>query len=266
MDLKELEKKPKAACEKCEKHFKTLERNRKKVADLEAKAADNADLQIDLKFAKEDLRNSQWKYDALCLTRDGWYEKITKERNRIRAYAECVPTVMKDFCANMVASWDNWDKQARDRARAALEKYYAIDKQMIELRNSGKAASDEYKALESETFALRRDNGGLNSRRGYMHTWEWALKMKGEASRSDDDIHKSNVAVAEDFVRDLYMRVAAITGTVESWEGLRLAIDGRGLNGEVTGKEGKCKVQTVGAGGYNIQRFHYRCLTHAVNG
>ena len=264
MDLKELEDKYNAACEKCEKYVKTLERNRKKVADIEAKASADAGLLMSLKFSKDDLRKSQVKYDALCCSRDEWREMIAREKNRIAEYAVSVPVVMKDFCENIVKAWDKWDMQARDCARIALEKWYAIEKRMVELRNGGETASEEYKALDKETFALRLHNGGFNARRGYMRMWEWSSQMRVAANRRDEDIHNGNVTVAENFVRDLYMKVAAVTGTVVSWKGLHLAQDGRGLDGIVTGKDGKCKVQTVGAGGYNIQRFHYRCLTRAL--
>lgn len=36
------------------------------------------------------------------------------------------------------------------------------------------------------------------------------------------------------------------------------------LNGFIVGTRGTAKVQTIGAGGYNIQCFHFRTLINAV--
>jgi len=266
MELKELEMKHKAACEKADKYAKTVEKHRAKVQKLTVKVEESGDCDstYDLKWAREDLRNAEWKLASLQSTCRSWYDKIVKERERIRQYAECVPEVMHTFCANMVEVWDKYDKAARDRSREGLNKFYAVDRKMCELRNKRMTDTDEYKALESETFKLRLDYGGHTSRKGYMQIWSWVEKIRTESKVTDEEIHAANVKTAEDLVRDLYFRVADITGTIESWSGLVLAPNGRGLDGIVTGKEGTCKVQTIGAGGYNIQRFHFRCLTHKV--
>lgn len=33
----------------------------------------------------------------------------------------------------------------------------------------------------------------------------------------------------------------------------------------IQGENGKCKIETIYAGGYNIQCLHYRVLVHKVN-
>lgn len=69
----------------------------------------------------------------------------------------------------------------------------------------------------------------------------------------------------EDFVErdkelkyiDLVEKVKAICGTITDASFLRMGEKGE-LNGYIEGESGRAKVQTFGAGGYNIQRFHYR--------
>lgn len=263
MELKELEKKLNDAEERVSKYAHTVERNRAKVERLRNGVKDEGS-EFDLKFAEEDLQRSEWKLEELKGSRDNWAKKVSEEKERIRQYAECVPSVMHEFCDGIVKAWDGFDKAARDKAKVTLERYYTINHSMCEYRNMRKTDCAEYKELENQMNELILKNVGYNSRRGKMRPWEFGNKIREIAKRTDEEIHAKNVSDAEELVRELYFRVAAITGTVETWSGLHVAQDGHGLDGIVTGKEGTCKVQTVGAGGYNIQRFHFRCLTHKV--
>ncbi len=60
------------------------------------------------------------------------------------------------------------------------------------------------------------------------------------------------------------IRVYNIVG--EKITGSELIIDSRSgdVNGLIWSDKGKAKVQTIGAGGYNIQCYHFRCLVHEV--
>lgn len=80
--------------------------------------------------------------------------------------------------------------------------------------------------------------------------------------QTKDQIHNENVRSAEATVMDLYNRVNAITGEVTDWDGIRWG--GKALNGEVHGKLGSVRVESILAGGYNIQRLHIRVLVHEI--
>lgn len=80
--------------------------------------------------------------------------------------------------------------------------------------------------------------------------------------RTDEEIRKANARDARGFVIDLFYRIRDITGEVTSWAGIHCG--GNALNGIVQGKEGRAKVETILAGGYNIQRLHVRVLVHSI--
>ena len=59
-------------------------------------------------------------------------------------------------------------------------------------------------------------------------------------------------------------RTTAITGKITDASGLRIGAK-EDLNGYIIGEKGTAKVQTIGAGGYNIQCFHFRTLINEMN-
>lgn len=84
--------------------------------------------------------------------------------------------------------------------------------------------------------------------------------------KTDEQIHRSNENDARVMIIDLYNRVKAITGEVTDWSGIRYSAGNNFnavLNGIVIGKEGRARVESILAGGYNIQRLHIRVLVHS---
>ena len=86
-------------------------------------------------------------------------------------------------------------------------------------------------------------------------------------SKSDEQRHDDNVQLAENLIIDLIYRVRTITGEITDWSDI-LASAGTGgftvLNGTVIGKEGIAFVESITAGGYNIQQLHIRVLVHSI--
>ena len=62
----------------------------------------------------------------------------------------------------------------------------------------------------------------------------------------------------------LIKRVNKVVGTIVGSISLYVGVNGE-LNGVIEGVNGKCKIETIYAGGYNIQCLHYRVLVHKVN-
>ena len=58
-------------------------------------------------------------------------------------------------------------------------------------------------------------------------------------------------------------RTNAIVGTITDATNLKIGRKGD-LNGFIIGERGKAKVETIGAGGYNIQCYHFRTLINKI--
>lgn len=69
---------------------------------------------------------------------------------------------------------------------------------------------------------------------------------------------KENHQAVESLVLDLQNRIAYKVGEITDYSHLTVGM--KALNGSVTGKLGTCRVESILAGGYNIQRLHVRVL------
>lgn len=163
-------------------------------------------------------------------------------------------------------------KREVEETKSTLAKYEKqlageIEKESLfvrEIPESMKAMQDELVEKWDEWDIARRDK--IRKDRNEMEYKAWCRKYNQyEKSvlryKSDEEIHQANMKDAKYFIIDLYNRVRAITGEVTDWSGVHAA--GTALNGFIIGKEGRAEVESILAGGYNIQRLHVRVLVHS---
>ena len=142
---------------------------------------------------------------------------------------------------------NQWKVRAINYYKEALDNYKEEKKQLI---NYG-VGSDEYKRKKLE----------LIEKYG-----KWI--MGDLALRSPKDAHEQIVKTIE---RDgeakekmLIKRVNKEVGSIVKAISLSVGVNGE-LNGYIKGENGTCRIETIYAGGYNIQCLHYRVLVHKVN-
>jgi hypothetical protein len=104
----------------------------------------------------------------------------------------------------------------------------------------------KYKELGYKTFIQRYSR----SRWDYLR------------SHNEQDFREENEKAAENWILDLYNRIKRETGEIVTWD--NITATPKGLNGYIKGKLGAVNVETIMAGGYNIQRLHYRVILHKV--
>lgn len=149
-----------------------------------------------------------------------------------------MPKVLVEFKNNLIERWDRYDEWKKAQIR---------------------------KECESEPDYYDREN---------YRTWHREMREKwGQGWHefayytTTEQIHKANVQAAETIVLNLLERTVEIAGKITDCQCLRVDVDNQGysiINGIVIGEKGKARVESIGAGGYNIQRYHVRVLVKEV--
>ncbi len=149
-----------------------------------------------------------------------------------------IPEVIKEFAKDLEDRWNRYDMWKKEEIRREMKEEPAY----------------------REREAYREFQRKMNEKWGrgwYEFAWY----------TTEDQIKKNNKAAVDSLVLNLVNRTIEIAGTIKDAKGLRLDRDNNGytiINGLVIGEKGKARVESIGAGGYNIQRYHIRVLVKEV--
>lgn len=160
------------------------------------------------------------------------YEKQLAAEEAKNATLNQLPEALIEFKNQLIDRWDRYDEWKKN----------AI-------------CEDMKKEREFESY------------KDYKHMMyeKWGRNYRDAAYISSEDIHKSNVKDAETLVLNLVSRVTERVGQITDTQYLRLDRDNAGysiINGRIIGTKGTVRIESIGAGGYNIQRYHIRVLVH----
>ena len=150
-----------------------------------------------------------------------------------------------------------------------LEKVNAENKKIMQMPEQLKELYEQVKAELIKSNKEFRDAVRKDYRR-YANkemTWEEMEKKYNRTNwyeikeQTDEEIVKEATKDAKTYILDLVSRVENKVGQITNWE---LYINGNHLNGTVTGTKAKAKVETIIAGGYNIQCLHNIVLVNRI--
>ena len=85
--------------------------------------------------------------------------------------------------------------------------------------------------------------------------------------KSSEAIHNNNVNYAKTLIFDLIDRTKDVIGNILSWKNITITYGTHNipvLNGYVEGEKGKAILESIYAGGYNVQKLHIRVLIKKV--
>lgn len=174
----------------------------------------------------EDIKGATDKLAEAEEIAANWRAKLEKQVELEDKIAHEMPEIFRQLRDELAKSWTEYDMERKSRWLEVRAKYQA-----------GKLSREEYRKM-------------------YKYSQEMEL------SKTEEEFYKINLKEAELFIVDLYNRVKAITGEITDWGNIHYG--GKALNGWVEGKNGKAKVESILAGGYNIQRLHIRVLVHEI--
>ena len=181
----------------------------------------------EIEYLQADIVRGEKEIDATKETLVKYEAQLTGEIAKEETLLTEIPEIFNRLRDDLVAEWDRWDLERRDQL------------------------ADEYNRLGYTEFF----------KKGHTRA-DYEFRFK-----TTTQIHNANVQDAKALILDLYYRVKGITGEVTDWAGISTEIGTHGfavLNGIVVGKEGRAKVESIYAGGYNIQRLHIRVLVHSI--
>lgn len=242
----------------------------------------------------EDANERRWlDYDVRHLHED--IERGTKEISEIRAslekYTEQLNAELEKAASRNVPAivnfLENWKSRMFNYYNMGLEPCYKMKTELkalvINLRGlryctpEYDEALKPYRALKDE---YDEKTCGRFEEVEYINRWgkkatkmvkveegEWEyLKPYNNFDSYEQATARLNADLRAEADRKydfIIERVNAICGTITDASGLKVGAKGD-LNGNIIGERGTAHVQTIGAGGYNIQCFHFRTLIHEV--
>lgn len=200
----------------------------KKQKQIEKAKEDNEKywLEVDIRSLEDDIKRGKKEIEAKKETLTKYELQLKGELEKESLYVKEMPSQFKQLQEALVERWNEWNK---NRKATLIEKYKELG----------------YKSFIKE----------------YSYNDYDFMKI------DDKKLEATNEKEAKALIIDLYNRVKVITGEVESWEDVHATQGAQGmvvLNGTVKGKEGVAQVESILAGGYNIQRLHIRVLVKAL--
>lgn len=203
-------------------------------------------------------RTNNWEaYDNFKFV-ENWLSRIYsyKDENDVRHYGNERNTFESEKIEKVKKAIETWNER--------LVKENLIQNKIQNLPESLKSMS-EYLNQEWSEYEINRKYF-LKQEYEKLRYTEFFKKYSCEAynhtHKSDEEIRKEVEREVKYSILDLLNRVSEVAGEIEDWNNVRWL--GKALNGTLKGSKNNVSVETILAGGYNIQRLHYRVLVHKI--
>ena len=154
---------------------------------------------------------------------------------------------------------DAWETKSMELYVATVPAYLKANEEFNKRYAALAAQIFDRSATHEERMEKRAERNALcESHRkewGWIDTYIYRGELETERLRKDLDREAER---KYDYIID---RTNAIVKEITDASNLYISDNGE-LNGYIIGTGGTAEVRTIGAGGYNIQRFHFRTLVH----
>lgn len=218
-----------------------LEKLNKKMERIKAAQATNWEVNP-YYYHEEDIKRTGRDIEAVKKALADYREKLNAEREK--AGSRNVP-VITEFL-------ENWKTETRKFYIEQVQKYNEAYKEYSEKRtalNWFNQTGETRKRMHKEWESLKEK---FEDEWGWLTEYLYAGEL--ELDRLERDL-KNEADRKYDFIIE---RTNAIVGQIT--DASNLYIMHFELNGKIKGTKGTAYVQTISAGGWNIQRYHFRTL------
>ena len=221
MKINELKERLEKAKLNLAKAEKSLEKHEAKLASLKPNT-------YEYEWEEYEVRHARNLVEEKANTVKNWEKKIVKAEEEEQSLNE-MPKAFLEAKAQLIEEWVAYDIAQRERIKAIKAEYYKDANTVTEIREASRKYREVVKYSTEEAY-----------------------------SKTDEQFYKMEEKNATECLVDLYNRVRAITGKILDASNIRWG--GKCLDGYIIGEQGTAEVETIGAGGYNIQRYHLRTL------
>lgn len=203
----------------------------------------------DIKGAKRKLRDAE-------IILGNWEAKLQKEIDK-DDFISTIPQALKDFL-------ESWKQKAYDWHIQRYEKFVTFKEDLYKREAE---AIDKFKNIPYRERWAKMEELGLDNISRRLLNFGGTVIVKMNEYRNEAERLAYLDRVLEDEKRrkaiDLINRINDVVGEITDASNLKVN-DKLNLDGIIQGTKANAKVETIGAGGYNIQCFHYRTLVHEV--
>lgn len=238
---------------------KRIEGKEKELAKLEKK------MERILKAQASNWENNPYYYSEYDLNRTT--RELEKTKKGLAEYQEALVketekansrniTVIIEFLDAWKERMSKYYVESLLKYIEAREEWHRVDSEYSDKWQYmwNEASKEEYKAF---TDAHRR------AEKNFYSSWNWLITYIEKDQINLEKLNKDLQKEADAKYDFIIERTNDIVGQITNANNLKIGAKGD-LNGYIIGTNGTAKVQTVGAGGYNIQCYHFRTLINQM--
>ena len=214
---------------------------------------------FEIKWLKNDIKTSNRKIKDLEVQLENLYKQ--KEKVKVKFDIERIP-VIEEFLEQWKVKVIEWYTQNYKNLLEYITEYSNKQRQFEEWKRERSIYNYNNKEAKEKEIELGIDHK--------THTEIMKFRFNGLTLKLYDNrknwkqVLEKEIESEKNNKRVLFVsRVKEITGTIKDAKGLSIGDNGE-INGIVIGEKGTAKVETISAGGWNIQCWHFRVLVKEV--